>query len=91
MEARGARVDVIVNHDHFRIRIRPELMDDDTAMVQGLIDRFCARGPRAAIRRQRFSPGAAGARVYYENQSLSAFTKLVSRLRPGTIAESLNR
>jgi len=46
VEARGARVDVVVNHDHFRIR--PELMDDDTARVQGLTGRFYARGPRYA-------------------------------------------
>ena len=48
MEARGARVDVVVNHDHFSIR--PELMDDVTAMVQGLTGRFYARGPRYAAR-----------------------------------------
>lgn len=46
MEARGARVDVVVNHDHFSIR--PELMDDVTARVQGLTGRFYARGPRYA-------------------------------------------
>ena len=47
-EARGTRVDVVVNDDH--VSIQPELMDDDTAMVQGLIDRFYARGPRYAAR-----------------------------------------
>ena len=42
----GARVDVVVNYDHFSIR--PELMDAYSAMVQRLADRHYARVTRYA-------------------------------------------
>ncbi len=46
VEPLGKRVDVIVNYDHFSIR--PELMDDYTAMVQRLADRYYAQITRYA-------------------------------------------
>ena len=42
----GKRVDVIVNYDHFSIR--PELMDDYSAMVQRLADRYYGQITRYA-------------------------------------------
>ena len=42
----GARVDVVVNYDHFSIR--PELMDDYTAMVRRLTERWYERVTRYA-------------------------------------------
>jgi propionate CoA-transferase len=42
----GARVDVVVNYDHFSIR--PELMDAYSAMVQRLAARYYARVTRYA-------------------------------------------
>jgi propionate CoA-transferase len=42
----GARVQVVVNYDHFSIR--PELMDDYSAMVQRLAERYYERVTRYA-------------------------------------------
>jgi propionate CoA-transferase len=42
----GARVNVVVNYDHFSIR--PELMDAYSAMVQRLTERYYARVTRYA-------------------------------------------
>ena len=42
----GHRVDVVVNYDHFSIR--PELMDDYTAMVRRLTERWYGRVTRYA-------------------------------------------
>ena len=46
VEPLGARVNVVVNYDHFSIR--PELMDAYSAMVQRLGDRYYARVTRYA-------------------------------------------
>jgi propionate CoA-transferase len=46
VEPLGKRVDVIVNYDHFSIR--PELMDDYSAMVQRLAERYYAQITRYA-------------------------------------------
>ncbi|HEX7440082.1 MAG TPA: acyl CoA:acetate/3-ketoacid CoA transferase [Caldimonas sp.] len=46
VEPLGARVNVVVNYDHFSIR--PELMDAYSAMVQRLADRYYARVTRYA-------------------------------------------
>ena len=55
----GKRVDVIVNYDHFSIR--PELMDDYSAMVQRLTDLYYAQVTRYAASsfvKARLSPQA---------------------------------
>ncbi len=46
VEPLGARVNVVVNYDHFSIR--PELMDAYSAMVQRLAERYYARVTRYA-------------------------------------------
>lgn len=55
----GKRVDVVVNYDHFSIR--PELMDDYSAMVQRLSARYYARVTRygaSGFVKARLEPGA---------------------------------
>ena len=46
VEPIGARVDVVVNYDHFTIR--PELVDPYSAMVDRLTERFYRRVTRYA-------------------------------------------